>query len=165
MKIRHIEIADAERFRNLMLQVEAESDFMLYEAGERDISIERQKSMIKSIQAQENAAIFLADFDGDLAGYLIAVGGKAKRTKHSAYLVIGINADFRGNGIGSKLFQALEAWAQEKGIHRLELTVVTQNEAALGLYKKAGFEVEGTKRDSLLIDGDYVNEYYMAKLL
>ncbi|MFG6113954.1 GNAT family N-acetyltransferase [Halobacillus sp. MO56] len=165
MNIRHIDIADTEKFRALIQQVEAESNFMLYESGERDISIERQKTMIESIQDQENAAIFLADLDGDLAGYLIAVGGKAKRIKHSVYLVIGILADFRGKKIGTKLLQALEAWAQEKGIHRLELTVVTGNAAGLGLYKKAGFEVEGTKRDSLLIDGKYVNEYYMAKLL
>ncbi|WP_093044984.1 GNAT family N-acetyltransferase [Thalassobacillus cyri] len=165
MKIRHIDIADTENLRALMQQVEAESNFMLYESGERDISIERQKTMIESIQDQENAAIFLADLDGDLVGYLIAVGGKAKRTKHSVYLVIGILADFRSKKIGTKLFQALEVWAQEKDIHRLELTVVTGNEAGLGLYKKAGFEVEGTKRDSLLIDGEYVDEYYMAKLL
>ena len=31
--------------------------------------------------------------------------------------------------------------------------------------KKMGFEIEGTKRDSLRVDGVYVDEYYMAKLL
>jgi len=45
------------------------------------------------------------------------------------------------------------------------LTVVTQNKAGLSLYKKMGFEIEGTKRDSLFIDGKYVDEYYMSKLL
>ena len=28
-----------------------------------------------------------------------------------------------------------------------------------------GFVIEGTKRDSLLVDGSYVDEYYMAKLI
>jgi RimJ/RimL family protein N-acetyltransferase len=50
-------------------------------------------------------------------------------------------------------------------IHRLELTVVTENQAGLQLYKKMGFEIEGTKRQSLYIDGKFVDEYYMSKLV
>ena len=93
------------------------------------------------------------------------MGGNAKRNKHSVYLVIGILAQYRGLGIGTKLFEQLEKWAKEQNIHRLELTVVTRNEAGLRLYKKMGFEIEGTKRHSLYIDGKFVDEYYMSKLL
>ncbi|GAE36015.1 acetyltransferase [Halalkalibacter akibai JCM 9157] len=50
-------------------------------------------------------------------------------------------------------------------IHRLELTVVTRNEIGISLYQKMGFEIEGRKRDSLLINSEYVDEYYMSKLL
>jgi RimJ/RimL family protein N-acetyltransferase len=42
---------------------------------------------------------------------------------------------------------------------------MTHNIAGIALYKKMGFEIEGTKRDSLLINGEYVDEYYMSKLL
>ncbi|WP_342768304.1 hypothetical protein [Falsibacillus pallidus] len=45
------------------------------------------------------------------------------------------------------------------------MTVVSENGRAVALYKKIGFEIEGTKKDSLLIDGTFVNEYYMGKLL
>ncbi|HLR52187.1 MAG TPA: GNAT family N-acetyltransferase [Candidatus Avamphibacillus sp.] len=88
----------------------------------------------------------------------------AKRAPH-AFVLIGIHPDYRGQGIGSKLFAHLEQWANERDIHRLELTVVCENEAGVASYKKHGFEVEGTKRDSLFIDGTYYDEYYMAKLL
>jgi RimJ/RimL family protein N-acetyltransferase len=33
------------------------------------------------------------------------------------------------------------------------------------LYQKMGFQVEGIKKDSLLVDGVYVDEYYMGKIL
>ena len=33
------------------------------------------------------------------------------------------------------------------------------------LYEKNGFVVEGIKRDAMFVDGNYVDEYYMAKLL
>jgi RimJ/RimL family protein N-acetyltransferase len=59
----------------------------------------------------------------------------------------------------------LEDWSREKGIHRLELTVMAHNTNAIGLYQKVGFQIEGTKKGSLFVDGQYVDEYYMAKLL
>ncbi len=95
----------------------------------------------------------------------MAVGGNAKRNKHSAYIVMGILGEYRGKGIGAMLFKKLEQWAFNHNIHRLELTVVTRNKAAISLYKKVGFEIEGTKRHSLFIDSEFVDEYNMSKLL
>ncbi|WP_309247700.1 GNAT family N-acetyltransferase [Priestia flexa] len=64
-----------------------------------------------------------------------------------------------------QLFQQLEEWAKEQQIHRLELTVVVENVIAIHLYKKIGFQIEGTKKHSLRINGQYVDEYIMSKLL
>ena len=59
-----------------------------------------------------------------------------------------------------------ERWARERGgIHRLELTVMAHNFKAVALYERAGFTIEGSRRHSLLVDGSYVDEHYMAKLL
>jgi RimJ/RimL family protein N-acetyltransferase len=33
------------------------------------------------------------------------------------------------------------------------------------LYEKSGFVVEGIKKNAMFVDGEYVDEYYMAKLL
>ena len=70
-----------------------------------------------------------------------------------------------GRGAGRALLTALEAWARANGIHRLELTVQAHNHRAIALYEKCGFEREGLKRHSLKIDGTYVDEYYLSKLL
>ncbi|MEK4715149.1 MULTISPECIES: GNAT family N-acetyltransferase [Sporosarcina] len=51
----------------------------------------------------------------------MAVGGNARRRKHSSYIVIGIVEDYRGQGRGRKLFKELEQWASNHNIHRLEL--------------------------------------------
>lgn len=47
---------------------------------------------------------------------------------------------------------------------RLELTVYTDNEPALRLYKKLGFEIEGTHRKHAFRDGAYVDSYCMARV-
>lgn len=59
----------------------------------------------------------------------------------------------------------MEKWALENTITRLELTVMTHNERAVRLYKKMGFKIEGLKEKSLIVDGKYVDEYYMGKIL
>ncbi|MGG3564377.1 GNAT family N-acetyltransferase [Neobacillus rhizosphaerae] len=165
MIIREARESDAENLVSLIKQVEKESEFMLMEAGERQITPELQQQRIQSIQRSENSTIFVAEKGEQLVGYMFAMGGTAKRNQHSLYVVIGILKDYRGQGIGTRLFEKLEDWAVERNIRRLELTTVTRNVAGVALYKKMGFEVEGTKKDSLLIDGEFVDEYYMAKLL
>lgn len=165
MLIRKIKPEDAENLINLIKKVEAEADFMLMEPGERRTTPEQQRKRLEQMEKECNSIIFVAVENNELIGYLIAIGGNAKRIKHSVYLVIGILTKYRGLGIGTKLFKQLEVWATEHNIHRLELSVVTRNQAGLRLYKKMGFEIEGTKRHSLYIDGEFVDEYFMSKLL
>lgn len=165
MVIRQANEKDAESFAKLIRNVENTSDHMLYGPGERKFDIESKSKMITAITAEKNSAIFFAEENEELTGYLIAKGGSAKRNLHTAYLVIGILENIRGQGIGTELFQELMKWARDKELHRLELTVMAGNEAGLRLYKKQGFQIEGTKRHSLFVNGNYVDEYYMAKLL
>ena len=165
MIIREVNTSDAKKLANLIKQVDESSEYMLWEADERNIETESQLKMIESMQASENSTIFVAETNQDLVGYLFAIGGKARRNRHSVYIVVGILQTKRGQGIGTQLFNELGHWAKQCNVQRLELTVVTKNEAGLTLYKKVGFEIEGTKRDSLLMDDEFVDEYYMAKLL
>ena len=165
MIIRGVKRSDAGNLANLIKQVDDSSEYMLWEADERSIQAKSQLNMMESMEASENSTILVAEKNQDLVGYLFAIGGSARRNRHSVYIVIGILQGYRGKGIGTKLFNELESWAKQRNVHRLELTVVKKNEAGLSLYKKAGFEIEGTKRHSLLVDNGFVDEYYMAKLL
>ena len=60
--------------------------------------------------------------------------------------------------------KALEL-AEIRGLTRIELAVREDNERAIHLYKKLGFNVEGKHINSLLIDGKYYNQISMALLL
>ncbi len=165
MIIRTIRESDAEQFLNLCNKLDTETQFMMLEPGERTTTPEEQRTQIEHLLKHENQTIFVAEHDDQLVGYLAAIGGEFKRNRQSAYIIIGILQAFTGQGIGTKLFQMLEEWAQKQHIYRLELTVMIHNKAGVTLYKKQGFEIEGTKRHSLLVNGQFVDEYYMAKLL
>ncbi|UAL46055.1 GNAT family N-acetyltransferase [Sutcliffiella horikoshii] len=165
MLIREIRMEDAENLLLLIKEVESTSAFMLMEPGEREMTLEQQQKRIEIIDKQKNSTVFVAEENGKLIGYLFVIGGSVKRTKHSAYLVIGILQDYRGKGVGTKLFNHATNWASKHNISRLELTVVTENESGVALYKKSGFDIEGTKRNSLMINNRAYDEYYMSKLL
>ncbi|SDO48338.1 GNAT family N-acetyltransferase [Alkalicoccus daliensis] len=165
MVVREIETNDVEKLASLIKKVDSSSAYMLWEAGERNIQSDTQLKMIENLKKAENSTMLVAEKENELVGYLLAVGGNARRNKHLAYVVIGILKDFRGKGIGKQLFQKLEQWSVNQQIRRLELTVVTKNEEAISLYRKMGFEVEGTKRNSLRIEDKFVDEFYMSKLL
>jgi RimJ/RimL family protein N-acetyltransferase len=59
----------------------------------------------------------------------------------------------------------MEEWSKSHQLKRLELTVMTHNNPAVNLYKRMGFQIEGIKKCSLIIDGNPVDEYCMSKLL
>jgi len=61
--------------------------------------------------------------------------------------------------------EELIAWAGMRGLTRLELTVISHNKRAVGLCPKMGFEIEGLRRRSLFIQGKYIDEFYMSRLL
>lgn len=67
------------------------------------------------------------------------------RIAHSAYIVIDILKDYRGKGIGTECFKRLNVWVEENKVIRLELTVISGNEATKHLYTNSSFKIEGVK--------------------
>ena len=83
---------------------------------------------------------------------------------HSGVLGIGIVDGFRSQGLGAALMRAALLRARKVGLTRVELTVREDNRRAMGLYKKAGFAIEGRKRKAVLVDGKYYDLWTMAVL-
>jgi ribosomal protein S18 acetylase RimI-like enzyme len=108
---------------------------------------------------------FVALADGKVVGWCDIIPAKDRPIHaHSGVLGIGILKDFRGKGLGRKLMTETIAKAQRQGLTRIELTVRENNDNAIALYKKLGFETEGLKKRAARIDGVYENIYLMALL-
>jgi RimJ/RimL family protein N-acetyltransferase len=162
--IRPIQPGDAEAYLDLRLTLDAETKFMLLEPGERRQTADSVRAAIEAMLASDSGAIFLAENETRLVGYISADQGTCRRNRHSAFVVTGIRLAYIGKGIGRRLFLALDEWACNAGISRLELTVMTHNTRAIRLYQRVGFEIEGTRRRALMIDDLPVDEYYMGKV-
>lgn len=164
MVIREIKDNDAEAFWQMQFELDKETKFMLYEPNERTKNTDLINSLIqKSINGED--LLLVAENDEDIVGFLGAKRGALNRIKHSAYIVVGVRKYFQGMGIGTEFFKRLDLWARQKNITRLELTVVCENTRAKHLYEKNGFVIEGIKKNTMIVDGKYVDEYCMAKLI
>jgi RimJ/RimL family protein N-acetyltransferase len=162
--IRPARLDDAAALLALKLVLDGETSFMMFEPGERSTDPHETGAELQSVLASGNSTIIVADSGGELAGYVEARGGEFRRNRHTAMLIAGVRRKYGGQGIGSGLFDALVKWAETAGLVRLELTVMSDNVAAIGLYTKYGFEVEGTRRAAMLVNGRLRDEYYMARV-
>ncbi len=165
MQIREVRASDAQAVLDLMYQLDRESKFMMLEEGERKTTLEQQVTILESFSENNSKVMFIISDDHEAFGFVVGIGNTANRNCHSMYCVIGIKQSVSGLGYGKQLLKSLESWAVEHEFTRLELTVMCHNERALNLYRNNGFEIEGIKRNSLKVDGQYVDEYYMSKLV
>ncbi|MFD9625005.1 GNAT family N-acetyltransferase [Peribacillus muralis] len=164
MEIRSASRQDCDKLAALFNHVE-DSGYMLFNPGERNATNIQMEKQIEQIEKNPHSAFLVAASGHELHGYLLLVGSRLERTRHSAKIVIGIKESDRGKGIGTRLFEDMEKFARQNGIRRLELTVIASNVRALSLYEKMGFQQEGVKRESLFFAGKYHDEYFLSKIL
>ena len=119
----------------------------------------------RSVEGQGPGRVNLVALTG---GALVGFAGLERfggRRAHAAEIGMGVHDDHTGRGIGTALLQALLDVADNwMGLRRVELTVYTDNAAAIALYRRHDFEVEGTLRACAFTDGRLVDAYAMARV-
>jgi len=109
--------------------------------------------------------MLLACVDGEPVGQAGLHHWANPRRSHAMWLGMAVRDDFAGKGIGSLLMRELCAIADGwLNVFRIELTVYTDNARAIALYRKFGFELEGTHKAYALRDGQYVDAHFMARI-
>lgn len=96
---------------------------------------------------EETFSFMAATWDYDLTGSMIARDDPADvglcmlgvRGEDGWIGGVGVVAERRGEGIGEQLMRAVQDEARARGVQRLSLEVLTQNEPALKLYEKLGY--------------------------
>ena len=116
--------------------------------------------------AEADDGLVLAVLDnstGDLVGEVVL--NEWDEGNRSCGFRILIGADGRGRGLGTEATRLIvEHGLTTMGLHRISLEVYDFNPRARHVYEKVGFTHEGTGREALLFDGDWVDVHYMAVL-
>ena len=87
------------------------------------------------------------------------------RRRHAGAIGISVHEDWQGKGLGKELMRAIVDLADNwLNLTRLELEVYADNQAAIRLYERFGFEVEGRLRQHALRDGKFVDSIVMGRI-
>lgn len=87
------------------------------------------------------------------------------RRRHAGLIGISVSDAWQGQGVGKALMEAgIDLADNWLNLTRLELEVYFDNEAAIRLYERYGFEREGTLRQHAFRNGQYVDSIVMARL-
>ena len=115
------------------------------------------------IRSSDNGISLVAVSDNRLVGIAAVYQLPRQRQKGIGGMMIYLHQDFHGVGLGTEMTNLLLSFARNKGFRRIGLEVVEENEAAVRLYKKLGFEVEGVMKDAYFgLDNKYHNLLVMG---
>ncbi len=163
--LRAAESADAQKLYEFGKVLLAETSFFLRGPSERARSVDEMRLIIERFKELPRHLLLTAWLDDQPIGEAVVMGGELERNRYTATVGVGVLQAHTGNGLGRKLMEGLEFFAQQADLHRLELTVMSHNERAQRLYESMDYKTEGVRTHSLYIDGAYVDEIVMAKLL
>ena len=167
--IREAEQADAAQLIAHARAILLEPYWNITEPYEFSMTITQEEAWIHDSRLKPHGIILVADigepFRPRIAGMVSFAGHTRFRMRHRGGLGIGVQAAYRGQGIGEALLRALLDWAaREPELERVELAVFAHNERALNLYRKLGFAEETRRlRAFKLADGGYYDEIQMVK--
>jgi ribosomal-protein-alanine N-acetyltransferase len=133
--------------------------------GARTPVTERQEREWYEEQASaDNGDVnFVVAVDGEPAGSL-GVANVDDRNG-SAEVGIFLAEDYWGEGYGTEAGRLATTYAfDQHRRHRVVARVFEGNEASMRVWEKLGFELEGTHRDEMYVDGEYLDVHYYGVL-
>ncbi len=156
---------DAEALFAFGEQLLSETSFMLLLPDERAKSVEDMRFVIERFTTMPRHFLVNAWHGDQAVGEALFMGGQFSRNQYGGRVGVGVLSGHYGKGVGRRMMEEIEDLTRAAGIHRLELTVMSHNTRAHRLYLSMGYQEEGVNRDSLHVDGQFVDEIMMAKLL
>ena len=130
---------DAEEALKFFNAVRAETPFLASGPSD-DLTVEKEAQILSEMNQSPTQMMVMCYVDGELAGNSFLRLNTKPRMNHRAILGISLYKKYWGLGLGKLLMQAVIDTAIQKGVDYLELEVMADNERAIGLYQKLGFE-------------------------
>jgi ribosomal protein S18 acetylase RimI-like enzyme len=141
-------------------------------------AVAREKRFLAQTQAQPferferfvnqnvvgDAVQFVA-LDGDtVVGWCDIFPEWGDAVRHGGSVGMGLLPAYRGRGLGGRLLQACLDKARARGLTRITLQVRADNERAIALYRRLGFEIEAQLLRGMRFDGVYYDALQMRLL-
>lgn len=160
IRIRRCEPGDADALRAIFASPNAQ-------AGTLQVPMPSTEQWRKRLaEGAPSDYVLVAEVAGEVVGNLgLHAAALSPRRRHAGSVGMSVRDDWQGRGVGTALLTAaLDLADNWLNYTRLELTVYVDNAAALALYRRFGFEIEGTLRQYAFRNGRFVDAFTMGRL-
>lgn len=152
---------DAEKLIDYLNEIGGESNHLLHGANEFQITVEKEREFVTRIKNAKNECMLVGICNGEIVSVASLSGYVKKRVAHRGSLGVSVRKSYWNQGIGTKMIERLIAFAKSASICVIELEVKEDNENAIALYEKMGFEKIGRYKKYFCIEGMYYDAYLM----
>ena len=136
------DVADIARIAYQVAKMHDEAVPEYFKSVPEDGQLQNIKEMIKD----DRIVIFKAMVDGVICGFLFLemshrISSGLTFSKLGAILNVGVDENYRNQGIGTTLLNFTERYVRELGGEALDLSVFAFNQKAIEFYKRLGYKI------------------------
>ena len=138
-----------------------------YTVFDTPLTVEAERAFITGFPPRGIFHVAVDEAAGEIVGLqnVEPVAGFTRALDHVGSIATYVQLTRRRQGIATRLFEATFAAAREKGYEKAFTFVRADNPAALATYVRQGFRVIGRAERHAKIDGCYVDELLIERLL
>lgn len=157
----HARTSHAKQVHDLQTEIYTEQTWFV---GNEAPSIAKIETRIRYLDANQSLYL-IAKNPTKICGWLELHKLRFDKMNHVASFTLAVSRDYRQQGIASQLLKNAFDWACKHEVTKLSLNVRAQNQAAINLYEKMGFELEGRERQQIKTPKGFEDNLLMAKFL
>ena len=150
---------DAEKILEYCKVVGGETDNLTFGSeGVFNMTVEREQEYLVKAYHSDKDLYLIAEYNGEIVGSCHLSTYSKERLSHRAEIGLSVRKDMWGNRIGTQFMERLLEFARNvANIEIISLEVRSDNERAIALYRKFGFETVGSFKGFMKIDGECVD--------
>ena len=150
--------SDAAELLEYLKVIGSESNNLTFGPDGVIMTLEEEQEFLAREMVSESSVTLVAKRDGRIIGNARFTGCTKARTRHRGDMGISVLKSEWGNGLGSRLMEALIDFARNVAkVEVITLEVNQTNEHAIALYEKFGFKKTGVFEAYTKIDGEYLD--------
>ena len=164
LKIRAVAIDDAQGIIDVLNPIIIEARYTILD---QTFTVKEEKAFIESFPERGVFSVAVNETTNQLLGFqnVEPFASYTKAFDHVGIIGTYVDANSRGQGVAKRLFDYTFKAAEAKGYEKLFAYVRADNERALAVYLKQGFEIVGTAKKHGKIGDQYFDEILIEKFL
>ena len=164
LKIRAVAIDDAQGIIDVLNPIIIEARYTILD---QTFTVKEEKAFIESFPERGVFSVAVNETTNQLLGFqnVEPFASYTKAFDHVGIIGTYVDANSRGQGVAKRLFDYTFKAAEAKGYEKLFAYVRADNERALAVYLKQGFDIVGTAKKHGKIGDQYFDEILIEKFL